>query len=450
MAATRLSATLQAGMMMSCLRCVKNISGLVLTTGWLLLGSGQVLAQTQQDADLDALKVADQMPNAVEQPSNWRTFFEAGAGANRLRKDGSTQQFQRLSLDLQYDSSFAPGWRAVLSDRLDISWPAQNPGQNSINTFKEAYLSWQSQSDQLLDFGRINVRNGVALGYNPTDYFRTSALRSVVSVDPASLKENRLGSVMLRAQKLWSGGSITALYSPKLSEQANLSGFNPDIGATNDQNRWLLTVSQRLADGITPQALLFKSEHAPVQLGLNLTALLNDATVVFAEWSGGRSPSLLAQSFGQLGLPYRDDRAFRNHSSTGLTYTTSNKISVTAELEYNGGGLDQETWNSLGQASLQSYGIYRRFLQGAQESPAKRSVFVYASWQDVMINPIDLSAMSRVEMADSSRMSWLEARYHLSHAEFALQWQRNSGTALSNYGAAPQMQSWQLLARYYF
>ena len=152
----------------------------------------------------------------------------------------------------------------------------------------------------------------------------------------------------------------------------------------------------------------------------------------------------------QAGVNYPDDGAFRNHSASGLTYTTSNKISVTAEFEYNGGGMDQEKWNSLGQTSLPAYGIYRRYLQNVQETPAKRSIFVYASWQDALINHLDLAAMSRYDIADASRMSWLEARYHLKHTEFALQWQRNSGKNLSNYGAAPQMQSWQLLARYYF
>ncbi len=407
--------------------------------------------QAQQDPDLDALKVADQMPATVEQPSNWRVFIEAGVGANRARSGGISQQVQRLSLDLQYDNSFAPGWRAVLSDRLDVNWPPQAAGlPHDINTIKEAYLSWQVQADQLLDLGRINARNGVALGYNPTDYFRTSALRSVVSVDPASLKENRQGSIMLRGQKLWNGGSLTALYSPKLADQRNYSSFNPDVAATNAENRWLLALSQQVMDGITPQVLLYKAENQPVQIGLNLTALLNDSTVVFAEWSGGRSQSSFVQAMRQAGVNYPDDGAFRNHSASGLTYTTSNKISVTAEFEYNGGGMDQEKWYSLGQASLPAYGIYRRYLQNVQETPAKRSIFVYASWQDALINHLDLAAMSRYDIADASRMSWLEARYHLKHKEFALQWQRNSGKNLSNYGAAPQMQSWQLLARYYF
>jgi hypothetical protein len=407
-------------------------------------------SRAEDDPDLSALMVANQMPDAVEKASNWRIFSEAAAGGAVLRSNASTAQSQRLSFDVQYDGTLAPGWRAVLSDRLDINWPAQIPGQNNINTIKEAYLSWQVQNDALLDAGRINVRNGVATGYNPTDFFRNGALRSVVSVDPSSLKENRQGSIMLRAQKLWDSGSVTALFSPKLAGQENNASFSPDVGATNNQNRWLVALSQKVAEGWTPQFLLFKSEQLPTQIGLNLTTLVNDATVAYVEWSGGRSPSLLAQAYQQQGLNYPDNNAFRNRTSAGLTYTTENKISLTAELEYNGGGLDQNKWDALKQGALPIYGLYRNYLQAAQEAPTKRAVFVYASWQDALINHLDLTVMSRFDAIDSSRMSWLEARYHLSHTEFAVQWQRNSGTHLSDYGAATQMQMWQVLARYYF
>ena len=402
------------------------------------------------DDDLSALLVADQMNKAPEQPSNWRNFIEAGIGRSVLRSDGSNQNAQRLSFDLQYDGSFAPGWRALFSDRLDINWPAQSNAGHNINTLKEAYLSWQMHSDQLLDIGRINVRNGVATGYNPTDFFKQSALRSIVSVDPSSLKENRLGSVMLRGQKLWDGGSVTALFSPKLNAQPNNAGFNPDVGATNHENRWLLSFSQKLADGIAPQWLLFKSEKMPLQMGMNLTGLINDATVVFAEWSGGRSPSLLTQALQQQGLPVADDSASRHRGALGLTYTTSYKLSLTGEFEYNGGALDQQRWNQLRQGPLALYGIYRNALQLTQDAPTKRAAFAYASWQDALINHLDLSAMSRYDIADASRMWWLEARYHLSRSEYAVQWQRNSGSRLSDYGATPKTLSWQILARYYF
>ncbi|MFY9327858.1 MAG: hypothetical protein WAO76_07545 [Georgfuchsia sp.] len=412
-----------------------------------LLAAGCALAD---DQDVSALLLADTAPAAVESADNWKTYVEGAFGGSTRRDGNQTRHDHRLSLDVQYDNSFAPGWRAVFADRLDMNWPALANDENSINTVKEAYLSWQARPDAILDLGRINVRYGVAMGRNPTDYFRSGALRSIVSVDPASLKENRQGSVMLRGQSLWDGGSITALYSPKLSDQASSNAFNPDWGATNNQNRWLIAISQKISDDINPQFLVYQEEKLPVQLGLNLTALVSDATVIYFEWSGGRSPSLLTQALNQAALAASHDGQFRNRVSTGLTYTTSNKISLTAEFEFNGGGLDKADWKALGRGSPAIYGLFRNWLQNAQEPPTKQAVFFYGRWQDALINHLDLSAMEHFDAVDSSRLYWLEVRYHLERAEFAVQWQRNSGQLLSNYGAAPQEQIWQALLRYYF
>jgi len=78
----------------------------------------------------------------------------------------------------------------------------------------------------------------------------------VVSLDPASLRENRLGSAMLRGQALWTGGSLTALYSPKLADQRNDAVFSADLGATNQRERWQLALSEKLSDALNPQWLL--------------------------------------------------------------------------------------------------------------------------------------------------------------------------------------------------
>ena len=386
------------------------------------------------------------MPAAA--PSNWRVFAEGSLGGVVLRNSDSFQPDQRASFDLRYDNTFAPGWRAVFSDRLDYDNPAQAPFDNTINTLRESYLSWQPDSAMLFDLGRINERNGVALGYNPTDYFKTNAVRSVVSVDPNSLKENRQGSVMLKAQQLADAGSATLLFSPKLANTVSYADFNPDLAATNNVNRWLLSVSPKLSEDLNPKLLVFKADQTPVQFGLNLTSLISDAAVVYVEWSGGRSLSQLSQAQQMMKLPFTDDTAFRNRLASGLTYTTDNKISLTAEVEYNGAGLDQQQWQALG--SSRFYGLYRYWLQSIQESPTKRSAFLYGSWQDALINHLDLAAMEKCNLADHSRLSWLEARYHLSHSEFALQWQLDSGSRTSEFGAARQTQTWALVGRVYY
>jgi hypothetical protein len=395
--------------------------------------------------DEDALSIADKAPNKVEKASDWRIFTEGMLGSVDQRNSTTTLHTERWSLDMQYDKTLSPGWRVLLSDRLDLNSQDKFEHHTTVNTLREAYVSWQQSDDKIADLGRINIRNGVATGYNPTDYFRTGALRSVTSIDPVSLKKNRQGSVMLRGQKLWDGGSITALYSPKFDNQPSTAPFNVDVGATNNINRWLLTTSKKVSDNFSPQWMIFGETHQAPQLGANLTGVLNDATVAFAEWSGGRSRSLKYQA-----LNTADDYAFRSRLATGLTYTTSNKISLTLEYDYNGAGLDKNGWNALRSGSPLAYGRYRTYAQAIQDPITKQSVFFFSTWQDAMISHLDLSAMVRFNMADTSRLNWAEARYHWDHVDLALQWQLNSGNAGSEYGALNQQRIVQVLGAYFF
>jgi len=394
--------------------------------------------------ELDALALADAPPAAVEAVRAWQAFAEVASGPVTAQ-DGSVTPNHRLSLDFQVDKSFAPGWRGVLANRLDMKWPAPTGDEHSINTLKEAYISWQAADDRLLDLGRVNVRNGVATGYNPTDFFRAGAVRSVVSGDPGSLKKNRLGSVMLRGQTLWSGGSLTALASPKMADLPSDTAFSPDYGATNNQNRWLLAVSQKLNESITPQWLLYGEDRQPAQLGLNMTALVGDATVSYLEWSGGQSRSQLSQA-----LQTQEDTQFHQRAAAGATYTASNKLSVTLEYAYNDAALNTAQWDALRSGSPLAYGRYRLWALVAQELPTQRMATAFAYWPDAIVPHLDLSAMLRANLADNSRMNWVEVRYHWSHTDVALQLQVNSGGPTSDFGAAQQQRAWQVSLRQYF
>jgi hypothetical protein len=412
----------------------------------LLLSIGAVSAQqAPQSSDADALSLADQTQPATHAAGDWRIFAEGALLHTSQRMDGASTDGQRLSLDLSYDGSFAPGWRAVLTDRLDVNWQGRIGDQTSINTLKEAYLNWQAGANQLFDLGRINARYGVASGYNPTDFFRSGAVRSVTSVDPNSLRRNRLGSVMLRSQTLWTGGALTALYAPKLAERPSDAPFSADLGATNGRNRWLLSASQQLSEGISPQWSVYGEDKTSPQLGFNLTALVSDASVAYVEWSGGRSRSLRSQA-----LNGPDDTAFRNRLATGLTYTTAAKLSLTLEYQYNGAGLDPAGWNALGRGPLPAYVQYRRVAADRQDLPTRQALFLFIGWQDALVNKLDLSALARRNLADDSRMTWIEARYHWTKADLALQWQSNTGHAASEFGALPQRRILQAVMTYFF
>ena len=86
----------------------------------------------------------------------------------------------------------------------------------------------------------------LATGYNPTDYFREGAVGAPISIQPGQPAREPPGGIMLRAQRLWDGGSLTALTLPPWrtgpTPEAGL-----DVGATNAaRHRALLALSQRI------------------------------------------------------------------------------------------------------------------------------------------------------------------------------------------------------------
>jgi hypothetical protein len=391
-----------------------------------------------------ALALADRTEQAVTAETICRGYVE-GAVNESTFPGAAPRDGGRLSLDLRCDPALGRQWRAVLANRVDGVWQREASGQ-TVDTLKEAYLSGQYDAAKLIDLGRINVRQGVALGYNPTDYFRAGAIRQSVSPDPTSLRENRLGSVMLRAQTLWSAGSLTAIYAPRFSARPNGSSFNPDFGATNGSSRWLLAWSETFAADLKPQWLLFGAEHQSPQIGFNLTRLVGNATVAYVEWSGGRSvPDSAGGATPQIASP----TAFHSRLATGLSYTTPTKLSFSFEYEYNGAALDHIGWAALRTGSPTDYARYRNFVAAAQDLPTRQDLFGYASWSDAFVTHLDLTSFVRFDVDDRSRMLWAEARYHWPRAELALQWQRNAGDPTSDFAAGQPRQLWQFVVTRY-
>jgi hypothetical protein len=403
------------------------------------------------EAEEAGLKLADSTPAQKVEKADYQFSLEPAMRVATVRPDDATQTAERLAVELAVQKAFAAGWTFNFADRLDLNGPQRFSGDpGAINTLKELYVDGRigKDSQTLVDIGRVNMRLGVATGYNPTDYFRDSAVRSVASVDPASLRENRLGTVMLRGQRVWTGGSLTALVAPKLASEPNNADYSIDLGATNQNTRWLIAISQHVIADLSPQFLLYddgKPGSSP-QFGVNLTHLINNACVGYVEWTGGRSPSTLARALGQP----ESDVAFRWSMSTGLTCTTSRNLSLTLEYERAGAALDKAGWEALQKGPPDQYAAYRN-LANAQQDPATRdNLFLMVRWQDAFVPRLDLSGFIRMNLADHSRLTWLEARYHFTRTDVALQWQLNSGSNLSEYGALPQHTLWQVLLKHYF
>lgn len=408
----------------------------------LLCGGMALAASPPADplADLDALKLADQAPAKVpEKASNWRAFAEAGVGQSRLR--AASQDAARLSLDLRYDGSLAPGLRLVFSDRLDLVKRDGEPRGKNLNTLREAFVSWTFAPDQIVDAGRINVRHGAALGFNPTDWFKEGALRSTSSVDPIELRENRQGTFALRAQQLWPSGSVSATFSPELSRRPSDSTFSLDTGSTNPRHRWQVNGSYKFSDRFAPELLLHGGPDTPVQLGLSASTLVGESTVAFGELSAGKGRPLADVAAGLNTLETSQRRAV-----LGMTYTTGFNLSLTAEAEFNDAAPGRAQWASMDPgARLALLATSQRL----QDLPSRQALFIHATWKDAWVRRLDLSAFVRQEQATDSRAQWLEARYRWDQADLALQWLGHSGAPESVFGALPLRRSVELVLRVY-
>ncbi|MFS8082413.1 MAG: hypothetical protein ACMG51_03090, partial [Ginsengibacter sp.] len=245
-------------------------------------------------------------------------------------------------------------------------------------------------------------------------------------------------------QKLWSDSSLTAAFSPRLGGTPSDSTFSLNAGATNPGNRWLLAASHKLAPEINPQVVLYGGEHTSTQAGLNLSGLVNQATVAYLEYSIGRAPSLVRAAQGLTDAERR-----RQRGVAGLTYTTGFNLSLTAEFEYNSAAPNRMEWQAMTANSPLDALRLLSYVRAQQDLPVRRAVFVYALWRDFGLHNLDLSGFVRLDTQSRSREQWLEARYRWSKTELALQWQQYAGSSLSVYDLVPQARRAEIVFRAY-
>lgn len=412
----------------------------------LVMVFGQASSVMAQDLDADALNLEVSPQDAPAAPPGTTLFIEAAGGTASQRYQLASRNLGRISLDFTHSARLTPGLRAVISDRLDYLNPAGAGTDASVNSLREAYLSWQPEAgNTVMEVGRINLRYGPSYGYNPTDFFRDGTLRTLTTANPFAMRENRLGAFMLRAQQLWATGSVSLAYAPKLADAPSTDGMSLDWGATNNRDRALLAFSFPVTPDISSQLLVYKEQGNSPTVGANFTALLSDAAVAHLEWSRGREPDLLSRA---LGLP--TDKATRNRFSSGVTYTTLSKLSVTAEYQYNGFALNENHWSALGATSPGAQVAYLLEAQRRQDLAPQSAYLIYVTQKSLFHRDVDLTAFLRVNADDHSRLAWLELRRHWPSLDLAFQLQHHSGGLTTEYGILPDRRVVQVLGSYFF
>ena len=386
----------------------------------------------------------------------------------------------RLLLDWREEWELGHGVRLNLSDRLnlrfenDIDFPSQ---QNLLNELRELYGSAEPAARSYLDLGRINLKSGVALGYNPTDYFKTRAVVEPLSLDPTVLRENRLGTLLARAQHLWERGSLTAAFAPALTQplpiytHLDLPSFDPMLGLTNAESRFLLKGSVDLASNFSPELLLYRG-GSDTRVGVNLAENVSQRMTAYLEWSGGRQGSLVAEalSFGrETGtlpprapdvLPADPRQSFMNQLALGLSYATETRVTFNLEYLYNQPGFTAADWNrwfTVGQAGSHDPAVaaelwyIREYALDQQQPVSRHSLFLRADWVDAFVPKLELVGFVNTDLHDGSSLLQLSADYTLSDTwTVGALTVASLGPRRSDFGSLPQAASVQLRVARYF
>lgn len=398
-------------------------------------------ASAEDDAlSLPGMAPEDSKPTAAR-PLKLSIEGAAGRGTRRFGADDET--LKRLSIDLVWSTRLGANTRAVVSNRLDGLDPRE--GDSAVNSLREAYVGWQDDAAQwVLEGGRINLRNGPAFGYNPTDFFRDGSLRVRTTVDPLLVREYRMGSVMLRAQRLWSEGSVSLAVSPKLSDRPSSAGMSLDLGSTNNRSRGVLSIGLQASSKTSLQFHMNAEEDRRGGVGASVSSLIGDATVAYAEATVGRDMPLLDRVRGTNRMR-TDTRA-----AAGFTYTTASKLSITSELEYNGFAASESEWRSAAASGGPVLlGAYLQEADRAQDLAARSAVMLHAKQTSAIWRDLDLTAMVRRNWNDRSTLAWVEARYHLGNWDVAAQALQYRGRGISEFALTPYRRTWQLLVTYY-
>src|SRR5262249_30565295 len=237
----------------------------------------------------------------------------------------------------------------------DLALPSR---QNIINDWREGFLSWEVSDHMYADAGRINLKSGAALGFNPTDFFKTRAVVEPLSADPSVLREDRLGTLMLRAQRIWTGGAMTVAVAPAGSQarpiysDSNLPSVGPSFDRTNARARLLVKGSINVAADFSPELLVYR-EGNRTRFGLNITRGIGQNVVAYAEWSGGMEPNVVADAlaYGRdtrvlpagapIALPDDSASTFRQDLSVGGSFSTKPKLTLNVEYHLHQAGFDR-------------------------------------------------------------------------------------------------------------
>jgi hypothetical protein len=414
--------------------------GLAIGLGFVLAPAPRTASAEEDQQRIPANVLGDEPVAAPAAAAGSESIFVEANGEQVTRRTllvpiespDHRREVWRLIADARGDKALSDRVTARLSARFDFSGTqddgTRNEGQISL---REAAAQWRAADTLVAEFGRVNLRQGVALGFNPTDFFKPRTAVDTSTRDPQVQRVNRLGTVMLNAQHIGPSGSLLVALAPRLTQAAGLAEDEPKerlrLGDTNGQNRLLVKGQLAQIHSLQPELLAFKDDTG-WRVGANLTGAFGQQVTGFIEYAGGRRLPLLRRLLedgvhsGDLpasalaALPGAEKR-WLNDLAIGATWTGSNLLSLTAEFDLQQGGLSRDDWQhwfGLGTAGADGASLawYLRGAANAQLEPLlRRNLFLRAQWDQAGLRDLSFNAFVNRNLDDQSQLGQIAVEY---------------------------------------
>ena len=417
----------------------------LLTLSLSLAGLGTTAhAQTQSNADEDAalgLEIATPAAEAPQGPRAWSLTSEVGAIATQGRDGWANEGATRASVALRGNYQPTEATSVRYSARLDAfdthvnSFAADHDRTASL---LELYVTHAINRDFSVQAGRINVREGNAYSFNPTDYYRANSVKLFVNPSPLVIRESRQGTFSLRGLWLQPQGALSVLYSPKLGNPGPSDAWGLDSALTNPNHSLLVTWSRTLSEKTNVKLLGFKASDQQWQLGLSGSTLVGDALTLHAEGSHGRA----------AGVAFTPSGRVANQWALGGTLTTG-QWSWTLEQAYNGHAVSDATFTQWLVNQPQAAYAYLSGAERMQSQSARRNWFLYVSRPDFMWARVELRGFLRHNPSDHSHVAWLELRRKFDRFDLGYQFTATHGKSQSIFGITPTRRLHQVVLTHY-
>lgn len=392
------------------------------------------LAQVPADLDPAQFQVAEP-EEAAAAPLGIKASIGLDALDRRRAVDGVADAEIRSVLDLRREWHLGSGWSATFSGRIEATGDGNTGAVRKA--LREVFVAKRVGDALFVDIGRINLRSGVASGFNPTDWLREAAALPQTTQNPMSLRENRLGTVMLRLQAIENWGAVQVAVVPHLAHQED--GAFPDGLAwerTNDDKALHVRVAPRLHEALSLDMLAYARENRHPQWGLNLTSVLHSALIAHAELATGLRESLTAPG----GAP---STQLHQRVAAGFHWATPQGAVFTVERHSATDALNPQDWDAWRLATdrptQRNLAQLRAQRSDLQEPLVRDAWFFRAAVTGLSEGTnIDLGALVRLNAYDHSALWQVDGAWHVrprvsvyaSLGGFA-------GAALSEFGANP-------------